>query len=476
MSKYCKLAAYTWMLTSVPVTASPLNENNFPDKTLLTEAAFLQQVKDNHPLLELAYLKQEMARAQRMEKQGAFDPLVKAGSRFKRFNSSAALGRVQEVVESSFSIDFLSRYGIRIRTGVNVAIGSIKTPVYPTGERGEYYIDMTLPLFRGAGINPKSAQESKAFLRENQTEYLLRQTELKLLPDALNQYWNWVGARKKQEVESTLLNIAKFRANAVQQKIQQGLLASIVGVEAEQEVQKRLGRLYKAERNLRQAALKLATYLWLNDLQPALTPTPEQAPLLITKPLKFHAATLAKGKQQALYHRPELKILDLAKSMANIDQQLALNTLLPQIDLFITPGYQAGYGSIDGGAEVMGGVTMSLPLFQRAAKGQIEQAKLAFKNLSIQERQTIRTILLEIDDYFSAVNTSFNRYQAAEQELVFAQQLEAGEKTRFEYGDSTLFLVNRRERATGEAKLELINVWVEYHQAVAGFHAATGKL
>ena len=119
---------------------------------------------------------------------------------------------------------------------------------------------------------------------------------------------------------------------------------------------------------------------------------------------------------------------------------------------------------------------MSLPLLQRGAKGQIEQARLAIKSLSIQERQTIRTIMLEIADYFSAVNTSFDRYQAAEQELVFAQQLESGEKTRFDYGDSTLFLVNRRERATGEAKLELINVLVEYHQAVAGFHAATGKL
>ena len=331
-------------------------------------------------------------------------------------------------------------------------------------------------MFRGAGINPESAQESKAFLREDQTEHLLRQTELRLLPDALNHYWQWIGARKKQEVEKALLDIARFRADAVQQKIHQGLLASIIGVEAKQEVQKRLGRLYRSERVLQQAALKLAVFLWLDDLEPALTPVPEQVPQTIAKPMKLNPQALAEAKQQALYNRPELKILDLAKSMAKIDQQLALNTLLPQIDLFVTPGYQAGYGSIDGGAEVMAGVTMSLPLFQRGAKGQIEQARLAIKSLSIQERQTIRTIMLEIADYFSAVNTSFDRYQAAEQELVFAQQLESGEKTRFDYGDSTLFLVNRRERATGEAKLELINVLVEYHQAVAGFHAAIGEL
>lgn len=56
---------------------------------------------------------------------------------------------------------------------------------------------MTLPLLRGAGINPKTAKESKAFLTEDQTEHLLRQTELVLLPDALKHYWQWIGARKK---------------------------------------------------------------------------------------------------------------------------------------------------------------------------------------------------------------------------------------------------------------------------------------
>lgn len=476
MSLFFKPAASLCMLLSLNVLAEDLTANHPPKKSLLTEASFLQQVKYNHPLLALAYLKQEAASAQRLEKQGAFDPIMKAGSGFKRFNSSAALGKVQEVVESYFSVDFLSRYGIRVRTGINLAIGDIKTPTYPTGEGGEYYVDITVPLFRGAGINPESAQESKAFLREDQTEHLLRQTELLLLPDALNHYWRWVGARKKKAVEQALLDTAKFRAHAVQQKIDKGLLATINGIEAEREVQKRMGRLYKAERALQQAAYKLAAFLWLDNLIPDLTPKPEQAPLTLTKPVKYSSHDLAQGKQQALQNRPELQILDLAKSMAKIDRQLAENTLLPQIDLFVTPGYQAGYGAIEKGAEVMAGVSMSLPILQRRAKANIEQASIAIKKLTIQERQTIRMIMLEIADHFSAVNTTYDRYQAAEQELSFAQQLESGEKTRFEYGDSTLFLVNRRERATGEAKLDLIDVLVEYHQAVAGFRAATGNL
>lgn len=319
MTKNFSPCLLTLMLSSLNVNAETLQQDSL-QPAVITEASFLQQVKRHHPLLELAYLKQQAARAQRLEKQGAFDPVIKASSGFKRFNSSAKLGKVQEVVESKFTVDFLTRYGIRIRTGVKQAVGDIKTPTSPTGEAGEYFINMTLPLLRGAGINSATAKEGKAFLTEGQTEHLLRQTELILLPDALKHYWQWVGAWKKQEIQTDLVQIAKFRANAIQQKIDRGLLSNITGIEAEQEVQRRLGRLYKTKRNTQQAAIKLAAFLWLDNLRTALNPVPEQVPKNIDNPIKYNSKTLASAKQQALFRRPELQILDLAKNMAKIDQ------------------------------------------------------------------------------------------------------------------------------------------------------------
>lgn len=118
-------------LINATVSADELSDNNQQQPTLLTEKAFLQQVKRNHPLLELAYLRQQAASAERLEKQGVFDPVMKASSGFKRFNSSAKLGQVQEVVESKFSIDFLTRYGILFSTGVKQAIGDIKNAHLP---------------------------------------------------------------------------------------------------------------------------------------------------------------------------------------------------------------------------------------------------------------------------------------------------------------------------------------------------------
>jgi hypothetical protein len=54
-----------------------------------------------------------------------------------------------------------------------------------------------------------------------------------------------------------------------------------------------------------------------------------------------------------------------------------------------------------------------------------------------------------------------------------AKQLETGERKRFAAGDSTLFLVNQRERATAEALGRLIDIQLEYQQALLALDAAS---
>jgi outer membrane protein TolC len=82
-------------------------------------------------------------------------------------------------------------------------------------------------------------------------------------------------------------------------------------------------------------------------------------------------------------------------------------------------------------------------------------------------------ILVEIDDAVSVINTVYQRYQAAERELRLAQQLEQGEREKFALGDSTLFLVNQRERATAEAENKLIDLQLEYQQGIVTLRAAS---
>ncbi len=440
----------------------------------LTEERLIKLVRANHPVLERARLDLKRAEAKRLEKQGAFDARVGGGTRFLRYNSSAGIGQVQKVLESRFSVDFLTRYGIGVSTGFKRAAGDIKTPVKPTGEDGEYFLELTVPLLRGLGQNPKAAAESQAFLGEDQALLKLRRTELKLLQDALSNYWAWVGAKRKLEVEERLLRLAKVRVEAIEHKIASGLLPKINLVEAQREVQRRLGRVLKAERTLQKTAFKLGLFLWQSPLQPAPVPEMDQIPPSVPEPANFTRIQLESGKLSALEGRPELQALDLAQELAAIDRELARNQLLPRLDLVLSQGYQTGDDAIEGPV-IKAGVKMSLPVLRRAAKGRLQQAMLTLSNLDLQKKQSIQAVMIEVADWFSQINATYERYLAARRELEFARKLEQGEKDAFTLGDSTLFLVNRRERATGEAHLKLIDILVEYHQAIAGFKAATAK-
>ena len=82
-------------------------------------------------------------------------------------------------------------------------------------------------------------------------------------------------------------------------------------------------------------------------------------------------------------------------------------------------------------------------------------------------------MLLEVDDAWSAIQAAVDRFRATDAEVLLAKQLETGERKRFAAGDSTLFLVNQRERATAEALGRLIDIQLEYQQALLALDAAS---
>ena len=141
------------------------------------------------------------------------------------------------------------------------------------------------------------------------------------------------------------------------------------------------------------------------------------------------------------------------------------------MDFVFSPGRDLGAGAI--GNTVKAGVNVTLPLRQRTADGRIGAAALKIQKIDFDNINEKQRISIEVKDTISAINTTYERFLAAEKEVELATKLEAGERTKFQLGDSTLFLVNQRERATAEARVKLIEMQTEYEQAVAVFRAVT---
>lgn len=450
----------------------PLPPKPASSSTPLTLDDVIVQLMTNHPKLQGADAERQMASAKRLEKQGAFDPVVSFGSDFLQYNSTSRPGSLLRARTNDVELQLLTRSGVKLVAGSRLHSGSIKSPLSSTGETGEYFAGVRVPLLRNFRLNEKSAAERQALIGEPLAMEQLRLTQLELQLKAAQSYWDWVAAKRKRDVASNLLTLAKTRADAISQRVQSGDLPPIDSVEAQQEVQRREGGLTKAERDLQKAAFKLSLFLWDDNGQPAPIPVASSVPTTFAPPVLFTNERAVEGQRLALEQRPELKILALSRDMAQVDLDLGRNQRRPAVELGFYPGRDTGVGGV--GNTLKAEMSFSLPLRQRTADGRIQAAQLKMQKLDLDLQNQRQTIVVEISDAINAINTTWERYRAAEREVQLARELEQGERIRFNFGDSTLFLVNQRERATAEAENKVIEIQAEYEQAVAAFRAATG--
>lgn len=442
---------------------------------VLTLEDTLARVRQNHPLLEAAELERRMAAARLLERQGAFDPSLQGVSSQYRYNSTDNPGKAKFGSENSAAVGLATRLGAELYAGGRYNNDEVKHPESVTGEAGQYFLGAKLPLLRGGwGINPRAAAERKALIGQPLADAEFTEYRLALLLKSADYYWDWVAAKQATDAQRTLLELAELRSRQVRERAELGDLPLIDATEAEQEVQRRQEMVLKAIREFQKMAYNFSFYLW-NDLgTETILPRQEMAPPAIPVPEVLSENDIADAKRQALQFRPELAQIRATRDITNIDLALARNQLLPVLDAYAEPGYDAGGQAV--GAVIKAGVVVSVPLRNRTARGQIEQSRLRLEKLSLQEQATIQQIMVEVSDTASQLNLAVARVQAAQQAYDLARQLAAGERTRFDYGDSTLFLLNQRERTAAEALLMVIEAKAEAQRAAVRLQAVTGQL
>lgn len=444
-----------------------------PAEPLLLEDV-LRQVQATFPKLSAADAQRRTAAAKALEKAGAFDPLFSSGSGFFRYPDSDTPGKLKTFTATDAEVELLTPYGIKVVTGGRLIRGDVKSPLSLTGDSGEYFVGVKVPLLGGAGINEKAAalRQSRLGIPLANTEF--DQSRLETLFKAALSYWDWVAAGQRLRVARDLLKLAEVRAGAVKARAEAGDLPLIDVTEASQEVQRRIEGREKAERDLQKETYKLSLFLWEADGRPAPLPTLANLPPATAPAGALSEEQVQAGRAEALQRRPELRALEVNRLITKVSLELARNQRLPALEVTVAPGLDTG--AFGAGATLKAGVSLALPLRQRTAEGRAQEAQLKLEKLELDQQLERQRILTEVDDAASAVRQTYQRYLAASQELELARKLEEGERQRFDLGDSTLFLVNQRERATAEAAVKVITLGAEYEQAQSLFRTITGQL
>jgi outer membrane protein TolC len=122
------------------------------------------------------------------------------------------------------------------------------------------------------------------------------------------------------------------------------------------------------------------------------------------------------------------------------------------------------------------GVTVNVPLGNRAAKGDYGTALAQQRQTNLQLAQQRDRIAVDVMDAATALETARSRIQAARAGLDAANTQLRAEQERFNAGTSTNFLVLTRQNDLEQAQLTEISALTEYRRALTEFSRSTGML
>lgn len=429
------------------------------------------------PSILEAFEREAAARGDQLSADGAFDLMLR-GEVYDRltgtFNGSFASAEARQP---------LRPFGADVFAGYRIASGQFPTSEsgFRTTELGQFRIGAIFSLLRNRRIDPRrfALDDTRIAADQASVDVLLVQLNVQL--EALRAYWRWVGAGEEVRVFEELLEIAEARQVGLTRQVREGATAQIALTENEQNLLRRRTLLEEARRNLETAANSLSFFM-RDSSGRLIVPRRDQLPPPVRLgKLPDTDDLLNLPRNEVLERRPELRTLRLANERAVNRIELRRNDLEPSLDgraeirQALGPG-PPGMPTFENSTESIVGLTFSVPLQRREARGRLQRAEAELRELELRERRIADQIEVEIDNILATLSAAVRLAGLAQDEVRQASAMVQAERTRFRLGAGDFFLVNLREEAAADAQVRAIRAEISGRLAAASYNAAVINL
>ena len=277
-----------------------------------------------------------------------------------------------------------------------------------------------------------------------------------------------------------LLEIAEARQIGLTREVNEGARARIALTENEQNLLRRRSLLEEAKRNFLTAANSLGFYLRGSDGRMVI-PTREMLPdLSRMKAIAPVEQLVATPLSDVIQSRPELQTFKLALERANNRVALRRNDLEPSLNASVE--LSRDFGQIGPGGpgfdstDTVVGLTFSVPLQRRTARGAVQRAEAELRETELRQRRIADQITTEVGNILADLSAALKLSDLADAEVKQANAMVQAERTRFRLGAGEFFLVNAREETAANARISAIRAQLAGRLAEASFNAATMNL
>lgn len=446
--------------------------------TPLTFDTFFDVVRRNHPVVRQARLIEEGADGDVTAAIGNFEPKVEATLEQKRFGSNP-VSQSLYYNYADVAVKIPTPFGADFKIGYERASGRFINPQNTTPTNGLFSAGFSLPL--GQRI---VTDERRNALRVARALRDVAQAERqgmtnKLLFSAAKSYSEWYATALQLQVIREGVQLADVRYNAIRGRVRAGDAAGIDSIEAAAELNRRRAQVQGAEQAYFAATMDLTSYLWDGRGQPQ-----DLSPTNVPSDSGLGRATLDSAAVPALLARvlaahPDVRKAEGKFDQAAADRLLARQAIQPLVSADLS-ALRAQGGTFDVGnalnreGNYKGAVNFSSPLFFFKERGKFRSTDAKADRADLELRETRRDVTL-------LVRTAINDLSQFEAQLGLQRDavrlfriLSAGEQAKFDAGESTLFLVNSRERAVLDEELKFVALQAKYLAARAALAVAAG--
>lgn len=358
---------------------------------------------------------------------------------------------------------------LELSVGNNRYDGDTDGLIYNPSYESSVDIGVSQPLLRGFGSDIQTGDIQAAKKNLEASVFQVDSLAADLAAEVKKGYWDLVYAWQNIEVQKLSVALAEQLLADTKEKIEAGRLAEVEIYQPESEVARREEDLISAERAIGFAEDQLKLLMnsddWFITLLPSDLPTTEPVQLEQKQILAI-----------ALSNRPDLLAAERTIEAAKIQERLAEDDLLPELNLvggFGVGGTDDSYGrsvsaiTDDTDTRWRVGLNLTMPIDNSYAKGSLRQAKAQYKKaksstallrLRIQQsvRTTVRDVGLAIKGMEATRKTS----------IATSKRLEA-EQAKFDAGRSTTLDVLIAQEAYAQALSQEKRMAVVYVKLLA---------
>lgn len=431
------------------------------DTTILTYEEYLENILSYHPISKKADLRTRLAEAETLGARGNLDPLISSDWSQKNFDDKLYYRQYQAKLRIPTVL------GIDAVAGYENTEGVFVNPENSTDDYGLWNLGFEANILQGLIVNERkiALDQARVFqeLAKNEQQIILND----LVYNASAAYLMWQKYYYFESILQENIALADTYFENTKQSFLNGEKTAMDTLEAFVLYQDAVTFIQKNELGLIKSRQNVENYLWFNEAPVSLQAT--------TQPENYENQLFSNAinyNNSDISNHPVISASLNKLSYTEIGQRLKREKLKPKLKLKYNPLLATADNSISPSFSINDykwGFDFSMPLLFRKERADVERGEVKILEMELDLQNKRNELQNKIEGSWQQQILLQDQQTLIAQNVENYQKLLDGENEKFNFGESSVFLLNKRQEKYINGRLKLIDVNIKQQVEVLNF-------